>query len=201
MSFEASIWALKQAPALSMRAKAVLPHLADYVHNGERICIPSQERLAEDAGISVRTVRRAINDMEERQLIKVRPRMRRSGRGRRSDSYELFGPPFLDEDEYKAELAVLEKRLRRGPSAMFDDDQPDRAVPDQPDRAVRELDDQPDTGAPEPPLVLEPPLVEPAKAPAAAQPTKSNRRGNGNNHRGRGLHRPRFTDFIEGAKP
>lgn len=94
MSLEATIWAWEQVPDLESRAKLVLLSLADHVRPDTRTCWPSQERLARLTGLSVSTVRRAIGDLERKQLIRRRPRMRPAGRGRRSDEFELYGPAF-----------------------------------------------------------------------------------------------------------
>ena len=85
MSYRAMGWAYRQR--LAPTPKFVLVTLADLADE-EHSCWPSQTWIAEQVGASVRTVRKAIGDLErERYIVReVRPI---GGGGRRSDRYVL----------------------------------------------------------------------------------------------------------------
>lgn len=106
MSLEATIWAWEQVRSLDPRSALVLLRLADYVRPHERTCFPGQARLAEETGQSERTVRRAIHDLEQRELIQRHRRMHPEG-GRKSDEYELYGPAFVGPEDLPANLAGM----------------------------------------------------------------------------------------------
>lgn len=56
-------------------------------------CFPSQARLAKEAGMGERSVRRHLAAFEEAGLIERRARMRGEGRGRTSDTIRLLYRP------------------------------------------------------------------------------------------------------------
>ena len=76
MSVQAITWALKQKlPGISNSVLIVLANYADE----ENECFPSQGRLSEDTGWSVRAIRDAIADLEQKGLLVSAIRRRRDG--------------------------------------------------------------------------------------------------------------------------
>jgi len=73
---------IRHNPHLSSRIKSLLYALCSYA-NAEGICYPSQETLALATGLSVRTIRRALTEAIELQLVEV------CRRWYRSNSYRL----------------------------------------------------------------------------------------------------------------
>jgi len=72
MSVPAFAWALERGRTLGLSpaCRLVLIYLADMA-NGERVCWPGQETIADFTGLAVRTVRSAIHGLAELQLIRV----------------------------------------------------------------------------------------------------------------------------------
>lgn len=87
MSVELMGWAFKQD--VEPGPKLVLLSLADHANGHTRLCIPGQKAIAEQCSMSVRTVQRHLETLEERGLIRREARMRGEGRGRTSDRYYL----------------------------------------------------------------------------------------------------------------
>lgn len=83
MSSDALNWA-KNVTVGSATKKAVLMVLADYADH-EWSCFPSQARIAEEAEVGVRTVRRILTEWEQEGVITRRHRIAKEGRGRTSD--------------------------------------------------------------------------------------------------------------------
>jgi DNA-binding transcriptional ArsR family regulator len=69
--------------------KLVLLALADRANSDTGLCIPGQKLLAKHCSMSVRTVQRHLQTLEEAGLIRRETRMRGEGRGRTSDRYYL----------------------------------------------------------------------------------------------------------------
>jgi hypothetical protein len=94
MSHAATEWAFTQT-GLPANAKLVLVTLA-YRHNQKNGCFPSQQRVAEDTGLSVRAVRGAMSMLEDKDLI--RRTRRRANKGlRTSDAFTFaFEAGFAD---------------------------------------------------------------------------------------------------------
>lgn len=86
MSHEATNWAIKQR-GLKPAEKIILFCLADR-HNPDYGCFPNQKRLAEDAEMGERTVRRHLDALEEKGLIE-RVRDNRQGGAFASTRYIL----------------------------------------------------------------------------------------------------------------
>lgn len=66
--------------------KSNLPHRARAVYlyleqraNKDGICWPSQKRIAKDLGMSVSTVKRALNDLKDAKMIETMVRYRENG--------------------------------------------------------------------------------------------------------------------------
>jgi DNA-binding transcriptional MocR family regulator len=89
VSLEAMAWAFKQH--LPAAEKLVLLSLADHHNGGTGLCIPGQRSIADQTSLSVRTVQRCLQQLEDRGLIERRARFRPEGRGRTSDTYILQG--------------------------------------------------------------------------------------------------------------
>ena len=72
MSVPAFAWALERGRTLDLSpaCRLVLIYLADMA-NGERVCWPGQQTIADFTGLAVRTVRSAIHGLAELQLIRV----------------------------------------------------------------------------------------------------------------------------------
>jgi DNA-binding transcriptional ArsR family regulator len=68
MSFQMMAWAVAQTTGSPTR-KAVLLALANRVNHDTGRCFPSIERLVEETELSDRTVRRALDDLEEAGFI------------------------------------------------------------------------------------------------------------------------------------
>ncbi len=89
MSFRASRWAWRQQ-AESSRAKIVLLSLADHV-NERGYCWPSQHRLAVLTELGIKTVGRALKDLEDLKLIRRVHRSYDDG-GQTSDGIYVLAP-------------------------------------------------------------------------------------------------------------
>ena len=72
---------------LPSRAKAVYIYLCDRA-NDEGTCFPSHRKIAEDLGLSVSTVKRAIKDLEQAEAIEKTARVHKKN-GRRSNLYQI----------------------------------------------------------------------------------------------------------------
>lgn len=88
MSHEAQTWAIKQRTGSPAR-KAVLMNLADRADEAWS-CFPGQKRIAEDTELGERTVRRALDDLEQAGLL-LRFHRRRKDGSWTSDRYVLAG--------------------------------------------------------------------------------------------------------------
>lgn len=95
MSVAAVAWAFEQK--LPANEKIVLLSLADCENGQTALCIPGQERLAEMSSMSVRSVRRMLEKLEQRGLIQREHRTSAISGYRTSDSYVLarFQPANL----------------------------------------------------------------------------------------------------------
>jgi hypothetical protein len=80
-------WAFKQD--VEPGPKLVLLALADHANGQTGLCIPGQKLLADQCSMSVRTVQRHIQVLEDAGLLRREARMRGQGRGRTSDRYHL----------------------------------------------------------------------------------------------------------------
>lgn len=69
MSFEAMAWAVKHK--LPSKQKIVILMLANRTNGDTGRCDPSHKRLAEDCGLSVSSVKRAISDLEQAGILRV----------------------------------------------------------------------------------------------------------------------------------
>lgn len=79
-------------PALGLRPLTfvVLVQLISFWWEPDKKPFPSRARLAERLGVSVRTVHRAIGELEDMGLIESRPRTHASG-ANASNEYDLSG--------------------------------------------------------------------------------------------------------------
>ena len=91
MSIAAMTWAFEQP--LPPNQKIVLLALADCENGHSLICIPGQERIAEMATMSVRSVRRMLDALEDGGYITRERRVNPDGGGRKTDSYRLNRSP------------------------------------------------------------------------------------------------------------
>lgn len=87
MSVAAVAWAFEQT--LSPNEKIVLLALADCENGETALCIPGQGRIAEMAGMSVRSVQRMLVKLEEGGYIRREHRTSQVSGYRTSDSYVL----------------------------------------------------------------------------------------------------------------
>jgi DNA-binding transcriptional ArsR family regulator len=87
MSLALMSWAFGQP--IEPGPKLVLLALADHANGQTGLCIPGQKLLAEQCSMSVRTVQRHIQTLEDAGLLRREARMRGEGRGRTSDRYYL----------------------------------------------------------------------------------------------------------------
>ncbi|MEQ8291871.1 MAG: helix-turn-helix domain-containing protein [Marinovum algicola] len=98
MSYDATDWAFKQK-GLKTGPKIVLLHLAHH-HNPEHGCFPSQQCLAHECGMSVRSVRDQLKSLEELGLITRRSGNKSGGKSGREftpDHYVLHFDRHLGE--------------------------------------------------------------------------------------------------------
>lgn len=74
------VWILRSGANLSNGARAVYGVIMSYADNNTRVAFPSRETLAEDLGVSVATVKRAIKELENFGALNVtRQRNKRTG--------------------------------------------------------------------------------------------------------------------------
>lgn len=90
MSVDATAWAWRQIRdrGLSATQGLILVRVADHADQ-EGVCWPGVEGLAEWTGRNERTVRRCLDDFEERGMLRRERRENARGRGRRSDLIRL----------------------------------------------------------------------------------------------------------------
>jgi len=69
MTWQASVWALKQAPVYDSLRKMVLMGLADHAHDDGTKAFPTRRTIAEYACCSTRTVSRILAEFEDQGLI------------------------------------------------------------------------------------------------------------------------------------
>lgn len=69
MSFQAMTWAVEQK--LPTNQKMVLLMLANRTNNDTGRCDPSQKRLADDCGMGISTLKRALIGLEQAGFIEV----------------------------------------------------------------------------------------------------------------------------------
>lgn len=93
MSYECMAWANKQRTG-SVYHKAVLMQLADRTNNDTGLCIPRIRRIAEDAEISVESVKKSLRALSEMGLIEIIPR--KWDGIQLSNSYKLMTPEHKD---------------------------------------------------------------------------------------------------------
>lgn len=118
MSHKATNWAFSQR-GLNASEKLVLLYLADR-HNPDYGCFPSQQRLAEDAEVSRRTVGSALDSLEEKGLIRRERRVDPRTRRQMTTRYILaFEPEFTQEPcaESAHGAEGTEKEQEAGPCA------------------------------------------------------------------------------------
>jgi len=89
MSHEATNWAIKQR-GLKPATKIVLWYLCDRYHP-DHGCFPSQETLAEDCEMSVRSVYTHITELQEKGLLKVVVRDVKKASGRFKSNFYILG--------------------------------------------------------------------------------------------------------------
>lgn len=87
MSFQAVSWAW-ELNGLTATQKLVLMGLASYADEDEATCFPGQKTLAKRANVSVRTVQRALKELEILGAISRARRFREDG-SRTSDGYKV----------------------------------------------------------------------------------------------------------------
>lgn len=91
MSVQAITWALSLTGELSTSEKFTLVCLANYA-GGDGRCHPGQKRLAQDTGLTERTVRTSLASLESKGYISRRRRERDDGT-RTSDEYQIHTEP------------------------------------------------------------------------------------------------------------
>lgn len=69
MSVQAMTWALEQRIVTSPTARHVLLCLANYADKNGKAAFPSASSLSEDTGLSVRTIRTALESLREAEVI------------------------------------------------------------------------------------------------------------------------------------
>lgn len=94
MSWQALNWATAVEVGDSTR-KLVLLLLANYAGMDDGVCFPSQRRLAREAEVSERTIRRVLGRLEDDGLIERRRRHRTSDGTRTTDLIRLCLPVNL----------------------------------------------------------------------------------------------------------
>ena len=111
-TFDALAWAKKLT--LTASDKALMFALCSYLdeHNS---CFPSQATLAQDAGMSVRTVIYKLQRFERLGLVERSARMRQEGRGRTSDRIKVCVGFVPDQSAVSAEYSSADQ------SAVGDD--------------------------------------------------------------------------------
>ncbi len=85
-------WDIPLHPTL----KLVLMSLADYADDSQQ-CFPSKKHVATRCCISVKTAKRALKSLEERELIRIEPQYRKNG----SNSSNLYTLNFGNQEEDK----------------------------------------------------------------------------------------------------
>ena len=90
MSHLASSWAIKQV-GISLPAKMVLMILADHHNSVDGGCYPALSTLAQLSCCDVKTARKAIDELEEKGLVRRETRVAEGGR-QTSNQYHLMIP-------------------------------------------------------------------------------------------------------------
>jgi hypothetical protein len=101
-TFDALSWARKLK--LTASDKALMFAVCSYLDENNS-CYPSQATLAEDAGMSVRTVYAKLQRFERLGLVERSARMRGEGRGRTSDRIKVNVGLIPDQSAISAEYS------------------------------------------------------------------------------------------------
>jgi len=86
-------WLLRSGGKLSSNAVMLYGVIMTYADNVTREAFPSRETLAEDMGVSVATVKRAIKELEQADVIHVKRVRTEKGGNFRSNQYTLASEP------------------------------------------------------------------------------------------------------------
>jgi Helix-turn-helix domain len=100
MSVQAISWALALR-RLPSTEKFVLVALCNYANHEGTQCFPGQQRLAEDTGLTDRTVRKVLASLEKRRLITRRQRRRADGY-KTSDEITIHFSPEIASGEMQS---------------------------------------------------------------------------------------------------
>ncbi|CAB5220152.1 Helix-turn-helix domain containing protein [uncultured Caudovirales phage] len=87
MSFDGIKWAFTQI--LSSQDKLVLLVIANRINQKTGECFPSMGSMAEDTGLSRRSILRSIDNLNRLNLIHIEPRFLGNTKGKRSHIYRL----------------------------------------------------------------------------------------------------------------
>lgn len=92
-------WILRAGDKLSHGAVRLYGVIMTYADNSTRAAFPSRERLAEDMGVSVATVKRAIKELEDCGAIEVtRRRNKKTGNYYANHYVLVFENPWVTDD-------------------------------------------------------------------------------------------------------
>jgi hypothetical protein len=92
-------WLLRSGGKLSSTAIHLYAVIMTYADNITKFGFPSRETLAEDMGVSVATVKRAIKELEEADVVKVKREYNKKTGNFRSNQYTLiYESPWVTDD-------------------------------------------------------------------------------------------------------
>lgn len=93
------VWVIRSGKGLSNNARALYAGIMTYADNTNKTAFPSREKLAEDLGISIATVKRAIKELEDFNAISVfRQRSPRTGNFFANHYVLVFEHPRVTDD-------------------------------------------------------------------------------------------------------
>lgn len=93
------VWVIRSGKGLSNNARALYAGIMTYADNTNKTAFPSREKLAEDLGISIATVKRAIKELEDFNAISVfRQRNPRTGNFFANHYVLVFEHPRVTDD-------------------------------------------------------------------------------------------------------
>ena len=128
-------WILRAGDNLSHGAVRLYGVIMTYADNSTRAAFPSREKLAEDMGISVATVKRAIKELEEFGAVEVtRRRNKKTGNFYANHYILVFNDPRVTDDPPRE---VMDDPITR--PTVLNIDPPSFTSEDESSNSIKEL--------------------------------------------------------------
>lgn len=122
-------WIIRSGGKLSANAVRLYATIMTYADNVTKTAFPSRETLAEDMGVSVATVKRAIKELESFGAVKIkRERSKKNGNFFANEYALAYESPWVTYDSRTSESSS--PRVTDDPPPWASDDPPPRVTDD-----------------------------------------------------------------------